>query len=407
MADEIARRPPGAQQLLARILGDQELVRTVQALEPRALGRLIDHVGLEDAGELVALATTEQLQRIFDDDLWRAASPGQEERFDPRRFALWLEVMLEAGERFAAEKLTELPEELVALALHRQALVINIDERVFDVSESKEEEDLVEKALDNMLYEEFGPYRVMARRHDGWDALVTVLLALDEDQHDFLDGLLERCAHASQSYIEDNGGLYEVLTSEEMLEADAAAERDDRRAAEGFVSTTDAAAFLEHARVTPLEQLMHAADHDPITRAYFRRYERRARPSDGPPSPLLQLLEEAEVAPPSRPLLGDGDRAGEPFITRALHALSTRDADTHARRVDELGYLANVLLAGATLKGRRYRPFEAAEAALALCNRGLIQLLGDAADLERAITRLRSDGADKLFRIGWHLSPSL
>src|SRR5205807_9862992 len=145
MADEIVRRPPGARMLLARILDDPQLVRTVQALEPRALGRLIDHVGLEDAGELVALATTEQLQRIFDDDLWRAAKPGQpgqEERFDSRRFAQWLEVMLEAGERFAAEKLTELPEELVALALHRQALVINLDEQAMAVWETKEEETL-------------------------------------------------------------------------------------------------------------------------------------------------------------------------------------------------------------------------------------------------------------------------
>src|SRR5204862_6560861 len=137
------------------------------------------------------------------------------------------------------------------------------------------------------------------------------------DQHDFLDGLLERCAHASQSYIEDNGGLYDVLTSEQMLESDAAAERDDRRAAEGFVSPSDAVAFLKHAAVTPLEQLVAAADHDPITRAYFRRYERRARPSEGPPTPLSQLLEEAEVAPPSRPLLGAGDAAGEPLMTRA------------------------------------------------------------------------------------------
>jgi len=56
MSDRIVRRAPGPQQLLARILDEPELVRAVQALEPRALGRLIDHVGLEDAGELVALA---------------------------------------------------------------------------------------------------------------------------------------------------------------------------------------------------------------------------------------------------------------------------------------------------------------------------------------------------------------
>ena len=46
------------------------------------LGRVIDHVGLEDAGELVALATTDQLRRIFDDDLWHAPAPGKDETFD-------------------------------------------------------------------------------------------------------------------------------------------------------------------------------------------------------------------------------------------------------------------------------------------------------------------------------------
>src|SRR6476659_6368681 len=101
--------------LLTRLLDEPGLVRAVQALPPRALLQLIDQVGLEDAGELVALATTDQLERIFDEDLWRSSAPGADERFDPARFALWLEVMLEAGEAFAADTLAGLDEELVAL----------------------------------------------------------------------------------------------------------------------------------------------------------------------------------------------------------------------------------------------------------------------------------------------------
>ena len=50
--------------LLARLLDEPQLVKQVQALAPRALLGLIDHVGLEDPGELVALATVEQLERI-------------------------------------------------------------------------------------------------------------------------------------------------------------------------------------------------------------------------------------------------------------------------------------------------------------------------------------------------------
>jgi len=125
MAGKLTRiAPPAPRALLSRILDQPDLVAAVQALPARALGRLIDHVGLEDCGEIVALATTDQLRRIFDDDLWRTRRPGQDESFDADRFTLWLEVMLEAGEDFAAEKLAELPEDLVTLALARQVLVI-------------------------------------------------------------------------------------------------------------------------------------------------------------------------------------------------------------------------------------------------------------------------------------------
>ena len=66
----------------------------------------------------------------------------------------------------------------------------------------------------------------------------------------------------SGGYIEENGGLYEVLTSEEMLEADVAGERADRRASAGHVAPADAAAFLAMDGDDP--------SRDAITRAYFR-----------------------------------------------------------------------------------------------------------------------------------------
>lgn len=118
MSSKLTRPSPlGSRALLTRILDQPNLVAAIQALPAQALGRLIDHVGLEDSGEIVALATTEQLRRIFDNDLWRSERPGKDESFDAGRFALWLEVMLEAGEEFAAGKLAELPEDLVTLAL--------------------------------------------------------------------------------------------------------------------------------------------------------------------------------------------------------------------------------------------------------------------------------------------------
>jgi hypothetical protein len=68
------------------------------------LGKLIDHVGLADAGELVALASTEQLAEVFDQDLGRAPAPGVDERFQAARLALWLQGPGESGEAFLVER---------------------------------------------------------------------------------------------------------------------------------------------------------------------------------------------------------------------------------------------------------------------------------------------------------------
>ena len=111
----LVRVRPASTRLLLRILDRPELVAAVRELPASALGRLIDRVGLEDAGELVALASSEQLEGIFDEDLWRAAEPGEDERFRPERFALWLEVLLEGGDELLTERLCALPRDLLTL----------------------------------------------------------------------------------------------------------------------------------------------------------------------------------------------------------------------------------------------------------------------------------------------------
>jgi hypothetical protein len=128
-----------------------------------------------------------------------------------------------------------------------------------------------------------------------------------------------------------------------------------------------------------------------------------AAPASEPAAPAewAALLDEESATPPQRRRLGARSGGAEGLLVAALAALAGRDREAHARRIDELGYLANVLLAGASIAGRRYRPAEAAEAALALCDRGLLHVSGG--DAARAIERLATDGADKLFSIGWHL----
>jgi hypothetical protein len=407
-------------QLLHRLLDEPDLVAAVQALPATALGKVIDHIGLEDAGELVALATTDQLRRIFDDDLWHSERPGKDETFDADRFALWLEVMLEAGEEFAAGKLAELPEDLVMLALHKNVLVVNIEQMAVAMSGGYGDDDdrLAEKALESCLCEELDEYRIISRKHDGWDAILSVLLALDRDHHDFLARVLDRLCYMTAEYVDEHGGLHHVLSSQEMLEEDVAAEREDRRSGEGYVAPSSAASFLALARTTPLEEIIQATKPDPLTAAYFRAWK---RPTTKPASPdreteagqakqaaaasrrLLAILRDTDVLPrPATAGLLEIADAGDTTANRfaaAMAALRTTAPETHDRRMQELAYVTQVLLAGCTFEGRAMRGLEAARAAMATISLGIDHLAAGGLP----VTVIRLESVDKLFRIGWHL----
>jgi hypothetical protein len=414
MTNTLARRTQATpRNLLARILDEPGLVRAVQALPPTALLRIIDRVGLEDAGELVALATVDQLRRVFDEDVWRSGRPGEDERFDPARFTLWLEVMLEAGEPFTADTLAEMSEDLVVLALHHHVLAISLEELALLISEGEGQVPL-EKVIEDSDYVELGDYCVIARRREDWDTIAAVLLALDERHATPLQRILERLWRVTSDYVYGQGGLYEVLTSEEMLESDAAAEREDRRARSGFVAASSAGSFLSLARGTDVASLLARPSRDPITRAFFRGYETAASKVDAAgsdessreaePALLRELLDEAADAAPAPRLLESGRAAQPPaqtLLARALVELAARDSERHEERMRELGYLANMLVAGVGVQGARLRPLDAAEAALAACNLGLERALVDSP--AGAAERLERLSCDVLFRVGWRL----
>lgn len=419
--NSLSLRMPSSRKLVDSIVHQPRLAATVQSLAPRSLGKLINHVGLEDSGELISLATTEQIEKIFDEDLWTYDQPGTEERFDGDRFVLWLQVMLEVGERFAAEKLEAFPEDLVVLALQRSILVVDSDVLQAAMGDANES-DMTEKALESSLYEEFDEYMVIARRDDGWDAILAVLVALATSNRALLQRLLERCCFLSHEYIEDNGGLYDVLTSEEMLESDLAGEREDRRSREGFVAPAAAASFLNLARRCNPETLA-TKGRDPVAQAYFRhrRHSGNAARSSIAPTNFDQRqdvlrLEALIAALEDEPRLSDArgkslPSAGAPsdvpndgeLFRRALAWLAERNAASHEQRLDEIAFLCNVLVSGSSIEGRAFRPYEAIVAAASICNLGMERLVGAAADkssLSGAARMLEERGADGVFRLG-------
>lgn len=403
---------PSAARLLARIIESPSLVAQIRTLTGPVLARLIDRIGLEDAGEIVAFASTEQLAQVFDEDIWRSERPGADERFDADRFAVWLEVMLEAGDRFVADRLAELPLDLVTLALHRQVLVLESDALVAFFQD--DETASTEQALWNCANEELGPYHLVSRRADGWDSVFAALVALDSEHHDLLMAILERCCRMSGELIDDSGGLYEVLTSAETLEADVAGEREERRAAAGYVSPAAATAFLRLARRGD------DSSRDALTQAYFRRLGGTAPDSPAAPtqptpgetegSDLMALLRESgALERADAPLLLEGPGGEAPpdelLLVRALRLLADEEPERFLARSEEIGYLANVLAAGCVHRGGGLRSADAARVALAACNLGLESALqrhdagGDADDA--AAAALREASADRLFRTAW------
>nr|HOO91774.1 DUF6178 family protein [Syntrophales bacterium] len=338
-------------ELLHHILDLPELPAIVEHLDSGVLTKLIRHIGLEESAQIVSLATTEQLKAVLDEDLWRSEIPGRDEMFDAERFSLWLEIMMENGSTFAARKIRELDEDLLVLGLCRLVLVVgNHDPALlFDDDWEPDNGSVLEKVLDGSLNQEFGDYLVIAKRESNWDTVCALMTELDESDYDMLVHLLDRCRSICGEYIEDNGGLYHVLTADEMLEEDVSSERRERREGRGFVTPTSAAVFLNQIRSTTLQEIVAAKTVDAVTRAYFRASEagresfvnhRTADKASENGTPVstdlsvvrfIQTRRDAEVLPPSdRRMIGfDGEETGGHSVplAEAIRSIDKTDPD--------------------------------------------------------------------------------
>jgi Family of unknown function (DUF6178) len=376
--------------LLDRILDTPNLQHVVPRLQPELLHRVIQSCGLEDCGELVVLATPEQLTRIFDLDLWRSAQPGMDEQFDADRFGVWLEVLADFGAGMAAQKLTEMDADLVIVGLAQHA-------RVFDcaVVTPYRTTDGVEstgiREPDHGIASEVGGYRLFAKRTDSWEAIVAILISLDAEHPDYFHQVMRGCRALSNSGRELDE-LDNLLAEKDQIMFDLALDRERRRDEKGYVPPAQARAFLEMSRRLWLESdTMPPAN--PVALAYLRSLTTAAHspprvlsPSKGPtPEDPLQaaaaladlLLEAGIIAQQPRALLnGSQDQTADHTgalrrIRTHMQVVSDRDHAAYARRSEELTYVANTIMAGCALQGRPFTAQEASDAAVAVCNLGL------------------------------------
>src|SRR5262245_659492 len=287
--------------LLDRILNMPSLEQVVPRLRPDLLHRVIQTCGLEDCGEIVALATPGQLARIFDLDLWRAAKAGMDEQFDADRFGVWLEVLLETGAAAAAQKLAGVDVELVIAGLAQHTLVYDL--AAVTPFETTDGELITFYAdaisvFDNGLTFDVGGYLLVAKRADSWEAIVEVLTSLDEGHPDYFHQVMSGCRALSNSGREVDG-LDDLLPEGDQVMFDLGVDRERRREKQGYVTPAQARAFLQMSR-----ELRFGIDAmtpaNPLARAYFRAIdETAAADAHGASSPsgLLAAASDAQSVP--------------------------------------------------------------------------------------------------------------
>jgi hypothetical protein len=309
---------------LAHLLESPDLAGLVPRLPAASLHELIRACGLEACTALVAAATPVQLQAVLDADLWPALRPGLDASFDGGRFGEWVEALVATSESDAARIVAALDHAVVVSGLSSHVRVLDV--AVLSAPATDDAPPAVE-ASDRSC--EIGGYLVVARRRDAWDAIVALLRALGDDHAECFHALMCGCRRLSDTGRELDG-LDDLLAAPEQWLDDAARDRDERRAEQGFATAADARAFLALARQRGREH-----QHGPL-----------------PPNPIaaacLRAADEAAGAGP--------DDAQEQAPLR------------HAR---ELAFLANTLVAGCAIQGRTFTPRDASAAALATCRLGL------------------------------------
>jgi hypothetical protein len=384
---------PQARPFLERLLSTPQLPAVVARLPPQVLHRVIRVCGLEDCGDLIALATPGQLRQVFDWDLWRQPRPGLDERLDADRFAVWLEVLMDVGTATAAQKLAGIEAELVIAALAQHV-------RVFDGAAvspfiTLDGEESSAGPLGEGPRCEVGGYIVEARRDGAWEIVAALLPVLAEEQPEYFHRVMRGCRRLSSSQPEADG-LYHLRAAGDQDRFDLAIDREERREQQGYVTPAQARAFLHSARQVQLRQPTPPPP-DPIAHAGFRALtqiragERGSSPDVSDPSAastaadvpgdtseavaaFVDLLLEAGVLPPPPRALLAGQPEESARLARMrwhLQSVADIDHDSWLRRTEELTYLANTLVAACSIQGRPFTEREASDAVLAVCNLGL------------------------------------
>lgn len=329
----------GARRLDA-LLGEDDAAGAVAALAPSEVYELVHEVGLEESGELLALATPEQVQGCLDFEAW------DKDEYLPAAFQPWLAVIIEAGFEKLGEVWAGLDPEARMLYLQRHVTVFDVT-----MGEAPEEDD----------------DSPMMTTPDGF--FILKLLGEEDDQRltlRLIEDLYRADANLARHTIQ--GARSEPAAE---LEEQSYRWRAGRLADLGYVDFHEA---LELFR--PLEVDQVKIGEDPSS---------SVAEGDGSAAPLAVAKEVLD----------------RPFLARALAEI--HDAAELARIEGAILYLVNRVLAAARAKpGQQEVVQRAAQYASSTLSLGLEAVArGDAA---RAAAALGSVSLPKLFRVGYTLT---
>ena len=185
--------------VLARILDTPHLERVVPRLQPELLHRVIQSCGLEDCGELVALATPGQLCANFRSrPVASGAAQAWTSNSTPIASASGSKCCGIRTPRWRRRKLAGMDADLVIAGLAQHA-------RVFDcavVTPYRTTDGLELPGIPGLDHEpgfEVGGYRLVAKRADSWEAIVSILLSLDAEYPDYFHQVMRGCRALSNA----------------------------------------------------------------------------------------------------------------------------------------------------------------------------------------------------------------
>lgn len=381
-------------QLLSVFTGDKHLPEFIPKLPPNSLGHLIQEIGIADSGELIEFSTPDQFVAIVDDSVWASNEPGMPERFVPEQFLAWMDLVLGIGDEFAAERFAAMDEDLLATAVAYFVKVQDLNLRVVDASDIKQEGQVDALAgLDHESSTLFDQFEVTPIFVDEWDVIEPALAALRAYEPKLFAALLSRCCM---------GGSILVSNRDHKTELDAAHNREMRQEAQGFVTPGRAKIFLEAARDSDLRSILKVESYDLDTVDYFSRVRRNQTPEKAqePIDPQFHRLHTTIAQLEDRHLAQKFLGYDGPTQRLKLEiALSSLDTDANSRCMNELAYLSNLLVQGEQCDGSRINVDDSARIVMATCNLGHELFPASDIDVEPGLVRL--------FRIGWNVIQKL